>query len=447
MLAALVACGGIAVATLGHGAPKGAAAESARRASPTYYGDVKPILDGRCVTCHTIGGIAPFPLTSYAAAASRRIQIARVVARRVMPPWHADRGYRGYLHDPSLTEAQIDAIRRWAAADAPRGAASRAGKPLPPVGGGLSRVDARLTLPTYTPQQRVGHDDYRCFVVPWDRPTSHVTGFDAVPGHRREVHHMLVYLAAAADAATVDAWDASDPAPGYSCYGGPSAGGRTLIAVQPLGGWVPGFQGGDFPSGTGVRIGEGSRVIVQVHYNLDAARPAPDRSLVRLKLDETVAKRAFTVPVLDLRWLLAPRTFTIPAANKRVVHTFSGDVALQLRFVGADRLAASGFAIHGVTLHMHRLGTRGQLVLERPSGAREVLLSIRNWDFDWQRGYQLAEPVLVSPGDRLAVRCEHDNSRANQPVIRGKRGSPRTVTWGENSSDEMCLGFLFVSEP
>jgi hypothetical protein len=76
-----------------------------------------------------------------------------------------------------------------------------------------------------------------------------------------------------------------------------------------------------------------------------------------------------------------------------------------------------------------------------------MLLAINRWDFDWQREYFFAEPEVIAPGDDwLSIRCVHDNSRAAQPVVNGKRRAPRTVTWGENSSDEMCIGFMYVTE-
>jgi hypothetical protein len=53
---------------------------------------------------------------------------------------------------------------------------------------------------------------------------------------------------------------------------------------------------------------------------------------------------------------------------------------------------------------------------------------------------------VIAPGDRLSIRCVHDNSRRAQPVIGGKRRKPHTVMWGEDSTDEMCIGFLYVSE-
>jgi hypothetical protein len=429
-LAGLAGLVGVLAADLGSA---GTAGEAARR-GPSYFQHVKPILDARCTSCHTAGGIAPFQLRTYAQARHQRTAIAAAVRTRMMPPWRADRGYRRYLADPSLSKAQISALVRWAAGGGPKGDPSRPGRPLAPVGGGLTRADVRLALPTYTPRHAPGHDDYRCFAVSWpDRPR-YVTGFDVTPGERREVHHMIVYVAPPAEAATVDAWDARDPGPGYGCYGGPSATGTHQIGARLLAGWAPGGSGSDLPAGTGTLLESGSRLIVQIHYNLDATAPRPDRSVVLLKVDDSVEKRGAFAPIVDLSWLVSPQTFRIPSGRQRVLHSWSGDPRPLLRLLGADLDLQDGFVAHSVLLHMHRLGQRGQVTLVRASGKREVLLSISSWAFNWQRDYRLARPVRFFNGDRLEIRCEHRNR------------TRRTVTWGENSSDEMCIGFAYISE-
>jgi hypothetical protein len=298
----------------------------------------------------------------------------------------------------------------------------------------LTRTDVRLALPTYTPRRSTGRDDYRCFVLDWPDRSRYVTGFDVSPGERREVHHMIVYVASPADAATVDGWDARDPAPGYGCYGGPSATGARTIPVRLLAGWAPGSSGSDLPAGTGTLVDPGSRLIVQIHYNLGSTKPRPDRSVVALKVDDSVAKRGVYAAIVDIGWLISPQTFRIPA-GRRVTHSWTGDPRPLLRLLGSDLRLENGFVVHSVLLHMHRLGKRGRVALVRASGKREVLLSISDWEFNWQRDYRLAAPVRFNNGDRLTIRCEHRNR------------TRRTVTWGENSSDEMCIGFVYVSEP
>ena len=409
----------------------GPGAES-QAGAPTYFQNVKPIIDGRCGNCHMAGGIAPFSLQTYGQARRNRAAISAAVRTRLMPPWHAERKYRRYLWDPSLSKAQISAIARWAAAGGPKGDAASPGAPLPPISGGLTRADVRLQLPAYTPK-RGKQDDYHCFVVAWPGQSRYVTGFDVTPGERRETHHMIVFGALPRDAATVDAWDAAEPGPGYSCYGGPSATGSTDIAARFLAGWAPGGSGADVPEGTGQLVQAGSRLIVQIHYNLQSTTPRPDRSVVELKVDDAVAKQAATAPVVNPGWLISPRSFRIPARS-RVTHSWVGDPRPFLGFLGSDVDLSQGFMIHSVLLHMHRLGQGGQVAIVRASGKREVLLSIKNWQFNWQRDYRLAVPVRFFNGDRLSIRCTHRNR------------TKRNVTWGENSSDEMCIGFVYVSE-
>ena len=441
-LAAAAAAGAAVFAFVGH---RASGAPSPRT---TYYQDVKPILDGRCVSCHRIGGIGTFALTTYREAYRHRRLITGAVTSRQMPPWHAERGVRRYLYDPSLTIAQIRTIRSWVAAGAPRGNPAAPAPSLPPVAPQLSRVDLRLPMPqAYTPRHRQGHDDYRCFVLDW-KPgeTTYIRGVSVTPGQAAEVHHILLFLAEPRSAATVETWDAADAAPGYSCYGGPSATGASLEAWQFVAGWVPGSSGSDLPAGTGVKVAPGSRLILQVHYNLDHARPRPDRSTVELSLAPSVERRGAFIPHVNPVWVLNPRTFAIPAGRKTVVHTYDADPRPVAKFLVPDLDLSHGFTIYTTLLHMHRLGVSGRVTLERPGGSREVLLSIRRWDFHWQREYHLADPVVFEPGDSLSITCRHDNSRANQLLVRGRRAEPRLVTWGENTSDEMCIAFLYVTE-
>ena len=161
---------------------------------PTYHQDIAPILQGRCVSCHQEGGIGPFALDNYASAKSLAPIIAESVSSRRMPPWGAATGHREYLDDPSLSDAQIDAVRVWAESGAPEGDPASPAPALSKVGGGLSRTDLTLSMAeSYVPQ--LFPDDYRCFVIDWpEQALTHVTGFAAEPGNRQIVHHIAVFL-------------------------------------------------------------------------------------------------------------------------------------------------------------------------------------------------------------------------------------------------------------
>ena len=140
----------------------------------------------------------------------------------------------------------------------------------------------------------------------------------------------------------------------------------------------------------------------------------------------------------------------IPAGDSSVTHGMSYDVisANILSYFGEEEINGSeGLEIHNVGLHLHELGTRGILSIERDAGNRECLLDIPDWDFNWQGAYFLKEPTVIYAGDKLSLQCEWDNSAENQPVIDGVKQEPKDVEWGEGTGDEMCLGILYVTEP
>jgi len=397
---------------------------------PTYYQDVKPILEGRCAGCHYSGGIAPFSLKTYRNAYAHRREIAYMVSHRLMPPWKADSRVRRYRYDMSLTRAQIRTLVRWAARGAARGNPDQQGRSLRSTAApsGLSRIDAVTRTPLYQP--RSGVDDYRCFVLPWRaKQTGYLAGMQIDTGRRSSVHHLGVFLIGADDARQAEAHNGEDARAGFGCgLSDPSVG---AMALAPVGGWLPGSgTGGDLIDGTGVRVHEGDRLLLNVHY-FAGHHSAPHASAITLKLRLAARVRAAAAPA-TFQGLTAD--FAIPPHVRDYRVRLTADPLRVPGFVpGLD--IARGFIVHAVGLHMHLLGKSGSLTLVRADGRREVLLSIRSWDARWQAGYALARPLRVYPGDSLAIECRYTNT------------TDRVVVWGMRVADEMCTGFLFVSEP
>ena len=75
---------------------------------------------------------------------------------------------------------------------------------------------------------------------------------------------------------------------------------------------------------------------------------------------------------------------------------------------------------------------------EYPDGAKEILLDVPRYDFNWQMRYDLAEPKLLPSGTRLHCTALFDNSENNlsNPDPR------RDVRWGEQTWDEMMIGYF-----
>jgi hypothetical protein len=78
-----------------------------------------------------------------------------------------------------------------------------------------------------------------------------------------------------------------------------------------------------------------------------------------------------------------------------------------------------------------------------PTGEREVLLDVPAYDFNWQTRYLLAEPRRLPVGSVIFCRAVFDNSEGNL----ANPDPTAAVRWGEQSWEEMMLGFFDVMLP
>jgi len=333
-----------------------------------------------------------------------------------------------------------------------------------------------ITLPmpggTYRPQaDNGGTDDYRCILLdPKITTDSFLSGVVLEPGNPNLVHHAILYRVDPGQVAAAQAKDAADPRLGWSCFGGPGLPGNSDDSLNGLNSapWVAAWatSGGEqrFAAGTGQRMRAGSRLILQMHYNL----------LNGAGVDSTTVKLRVAPPgsqLLPLQTLLLPAPVELPcpagqtgplcdrvASVFDVVRRFGIDAGkvvagLQLLCGGSimqpragptqscARPVTSTIQIRAVAGHMHLLGKSVQIDLLRQNGTSQRLLDIKVWNFDDQRATVLSQPVPVRPGDRLKVTCTHDPTlRSTLPAL--AKLPPRYVVWGEGSSDEMCLGLV-----
>ena len=89
---------------------------------------------------------------------------------------------------------------------------------------------------------------------------------------------------------------------------------------------------------------------------------------------------------------------------------------------------------------MHLRGKAFRYEAVYPDDRREILLNVPAYDFNWQLSYQLAEPRLLPKGTRVVCTAHYDNSAEN----RANPDPDVEVHWGEQSWDEMMIGFFDV---
>ena len=84
---------------------------------------------------------------------------------------------------------------------------------------------------------------------------------------------------------------------------------------------------------------------------------------------------------------------------------------------------------------MHVRGKRMKWTAIYPDGTREPLLSVPNYDFNWQMTYHLAEPKFVPAGTTILVEGAFDNSPTNPD----NPDPNASITWGDQSWEEMFI--------
>jgi hypothetical protein len=381
--------------------------------TPNWYRDVEPLISTRCVGCHNAQGIGPYALDSYTAVVEHAGAVADAVKTRRMPPWMPSADCQSYMGERRLSDAEIAAVTGWVESGMPLG------DPLYAVKQSLSTeelawVDKTITTSEdYTPTPPAGRiDDYRCFALdPQLTGARDLIGFEVEPGQRREVHHVLLYSVTGPEAKALD--DAS-PGAGWPCFGGPGTSSPKMV-----GGWVPGTGAVRFPGQTGVTIYDGDVLIMQVHYNLSASEPLPDRTLVNLQYARN------PVPYHAQMFPLVEKDFTIQP------HQMGAQTTVEFQ----SPVVAT---VWGAVPHMHTRGRSVKVEMVPPPGVtapNTCLVDIPKWDFQWQQFYffQNRKGLNLEQDWSFKLTCTWDNP------------TDKTVKWGEGTDDEMCLAFVYVT--
>jgi hypothetical protein len=404
------------------------------QAQTSYVRDVQPLVERSCQGCHVPGGVAPLSLATPEEAVSAAPLMWAAIEGQRMPPFFASPDCNTYENDLRLTADEKALFKAWVDEGAPRGddAESRHAQPvvLPTV-----RRDLDLSIGgAFDVRKMNATDNYQCFVMnPGNTADLQVTGYEVRPGNPAVVHHLLAYVVPPDQVAQLEQLDADAPGLGYPCQSGGV--GITGAVRNQIAGWVPGQYPNRLPEGLALTLPANSRLVVQLHYNLDALTDGSVSPFdeTRLALETVAPGTMRTAKILPM---LKPN-LSIAAGDAESIQQL--EVAVPAPFAQATVYRAMG--------HAHQLATRVKLEVIRAGGGTTCVLDNPRWDFNWQRDYTLKAPVTLATGDRLRITCTYDNSAANQAFENGTQRAPQTVTWGESSYDEMCMTYLTFTQP
>lgn len=374
--------------------------------TPTWSRDISRIFQQHCQECHRPSQIGPFPLETYADVAGWEDMIAEVVGQRRMPPWHANPAYGEFASDLQMSEVARNAILSWLHAGAPEG--NPADLPPPRQFSDNWTIDtphdvyAMAAKPFAVPAS--GTLEYEYFIVdPQYREAKWIEAIECRPGNRSVVHHINVFLL--------------PPEIGESFQ-------RDQLTNNLLWAWAPGVRALELPPGMARRVAAGTKFVFQMHYTtVGKAQADLSRMAVRYADPESVRQEVEIALAVNNAFVLPPR-----AGNTRVVAWYE--------FTRPGLL----FAMHP---HMHLRGKSFRFEAVYPDGSAEVLLDIPRFDFGWQYEYRLAEPKQIPAGTRICCLAHFDNSPAN--LLNPDPSA--AVHWGDQTWDEMMIGYLHVAWP
>ncbi len=373
-------------------------------AAPSFAADVVPILERRCVECHSRGGIAPWEMSSWERVRGWSPMIREAILARRMPPWHADPQVGTFVNDRSLTALEGRKLLAWIEAGAPRGEGADelpalASRPHSewPLGEPDIVVEARrVEIPA------TGLVPYVYRTVELDITEDvWVRATDARPSNRSVLHHARIYIRRPTETR------AEQP---------------ELRGSSALSWYVPGIPAREYPEGTGKRIPAGSKILFELHYTTTGKAESDSTKLALYLLDSPPS-------VLFQSMVAMPKDLRIPPLEPH-------HVEIARRHIDHDLL------LHSMTPHMHFRGRAMNYRARYPDGTEEILLSVPRYDFNWQTTYSLAVPKLLPAGTSIVCTAVYDNSPRN-PF---NPDPTREVPWGPHSSDEMLMGIMDVHE-
>ena len=327
----------------------------------------------------------------------------------------------------------------------------------------------KLTSPLYKPQGGPGlTDDYHCTLLnPHIDHDSYIISNQFIPGSAED-HHAGLFLVPPSMVA--EAKKANVGGNGWSCFGEASLPNEPLsdFAKTPfVTVWAPGHGVDALPRGTGINVPAGSLFIMQVHYNLLVGDKPVSNSIIV----DTVPASAPLVPIaVDLSFgapdIPCPAGVTGPLCDRAAsladqVRRFGQMAGLTVNGIealcghnpsnppaGDTTTCTSGVSANGyivrVQAHMHLLGQSFELTLNPNTAESKTVLNVPIYNFHYQKAYNLSKPIPVQAGEPYRVTCSYDPTLAQElPILR--RAPTHFVTWGDGSSDEMCLGLTWIA--
>ena len=416
------------------------AADTNGSAPVTFHKDVLRIVQANCQSCHRPGQIAPMSFLTYESTRPWAKAMKAAVVAKKMPPWGADPAYGHIANDRSLSAKDVGTIAKWADNGAPEGNPKDAPAAVVwDTTGWQIKPDVTVTGPPFDVPAK-GLVEWMWVVIPSPfKEDTWVTSVELRPSNPVVTHHMcLAFMPHREgtnyntpvwqDKARDEKGDEIDQRAGSGFSDRAASAGpppvNTVFGVLAFSNGIeecyePGRMPADFrPYRAAKLIKAGSDIAINYHFtpngtavqaNLQVgftvAKEPPQRRYLAMSMSSPQDHKRFAIPANDANW-------ESPSADT----VFTQDVELV-----------------GMMPHMHVRGKDMRYELEYPDGRRETILSVPQYDFNWQIWYDTS--IKVPKGTKLHVTAHFDNSANNK----FNPNPNKVVYYGDMTWDEMMF--------
>jgi hypothetical protein len=177
-----------------------------------------------------------------------------------------------------------------------------------------------------------------------------------------------------------------------------------------------------FPKGSGKLLTKVSTLSFQMHYTTNGEAGVDHPRLGLYFAKDPVEHELKVTSAFQLKLDIQPQMRAQPV---EAIRTFIKDEV-----------------IYALSPHMHYRGAAMRFTADFPDGHSEVLLSVPQYDLNWQRSYQLATPKAVPAGTKIRCSGVFDNSATNE----SNPDPTKRVRFGEQSWDEMFIGYIVYAD-
>jgi len=383
--------------------------------------DAARIVEARCLGCHQQGGIAPMAFDSSQAIRPWAKAMEKSILKGTMPPWHADAASSQHLaRVRALDPAEKATLLGWLAAGAPASEPFQLKPAKQPAGWQIGQPDLILRIPAF-PVPASGTLQYTFLVSQLNLDKDQwISAAEWKIDQRQLVHHINAFVRPQGSSYVKDAPIGKMYVASKDERAARRTDEREIDRRELLLGYEPGYIPQTWGDGRAKLIKAGSDMVFEIHYTANG-KAAVDSSELGIYFAKTAPReRVLTISPADSKLEIPPGESNY---RSNVTATLLADAKLV-----------------SLQPHMHLRGKAYKIELEEP---RTTLINVPEYDFNWQTTYFLKEPLPLKKGTVISCTAWFDNSTNN----RFNPDPTKTITWGDQSWEEMNVGFMEIAIP